>query len=92
MTILETLADRYQLRHISQIEVGQEGNRLLVHCSTVAAANALFEDVLFDGITVRVDLLARDLNCPQIEVRVENQEWLSYELEDVEAMRQIFLI
>ena len=90
MNILETLADRYQLQHIHQIEVDQGGRRLLVHCPTVAAANALFEDVLFDGITVRVDLLARDLNCPQIEVRVADQEWLSYELEDVEALRQGF--
>ena len=92
MTIAETLAARYQLRHIDQIEVGQEGDRLVVHCPTVDAANALFEDVLLDGITVPVDLMARDLNCPQIEVRVEDQEWLSYELEDVEAIRQIFFI
>ncbi len=93
MTIVQTLADRYQLQHISNIEVAAHGgdHRLTVHCHDVDAANALFEDVLLDGITVRIDLLARDLDCAHIEVRVENQVWLSYDLEDVEAMRQIFL-
>ena len=93
MTIVQTLADRYQLQHISNIEVAaKSGNHMLtVHCPDVSAANALFEDVLLDGITVRIDLLARDLDCPHIEVRVEDQVWLSYDLEDVEAMRQVFL-
>ncbi len=93
MNFVHTLADRYQLNHVSHLAIANHGNgeTLVVHCPTVAAANALFEDVLFDGITVRIDLLARDLNCPHIEVQVMSQVWLSYDLEDIEAMRQIFL-
>lgn len=94
MNFVHTLADRYQLNHVSHLAISAQshgGDTLVVHCPDVAAANALFEDVLFDGITVRIDLLARDLNCPHIEVQVMGQVWLSYDLEDLAAMRQNFL-
>ncbi|NJM58151.1 MAG: hypothetical protein HC857_12945 [Synechococcales cyanobacterium RU_4_20] len=95
MNFVHTLADRYQLNHVSHLAISAQshgGDTLVVHCPDVAAANA-FNLRMFCSMALRfaLILLARDLNCPHIEVRVMSQVWLSYDLEDLAAMRQNFL-
>ncbi len=97
MSLTQTLRDRYHLPPIEGLTIAakddesMDDHTLIAHCADTESVDRLFAEVLADGLTVRLDVLARDFDCPNVEVWIQGKTWLSYHLDDLEMIRKIFL-